>query len=113
MMRSWRNRFAFRLAIALGIPDPLTWIDTVDPYVIDCWIAYDAVEPIPYAWLQTAVMAAETYSVTGMVAANKGVKVPPKAVRDFMPKTSDADRAGIRMTAAQQAAWAAQRVNLR
>lgn len=112
-MRSPRIRFAFRLAIALGIADPIGWIDSVDPQVLDCWIAFDAIEPIPYPWLQSATIAAESYRTASFIAAAHGGTLEPRRVADFMPETSDVSRGGATMTPEQMAAWAARMVNLR
>ncbi len=112
-MRSARIRFAFRLAIALGIPDPIDWIDTVDPRVIDCWIAYDSHEPIPYPWLQTATIAAEAYRTTAFVAAANGQRLDHRKVASFMPKTADTRNSSRMLTTQQMTAWAAGMVKLR
>ncbi|TWU19566.1 hypothetical protein [Allorhodopirellula heiligendammensis] len=113
-MGSARIRFAFRLAISLGIPDPIAWIDTVDPYVLDCWLAYDSREPIPYPWLQSATIAAEAYRTTSFISAGNGAVLDSRAVRDFMPRTSAAkQQQSGEMTPEQMTAWAASMVNLR
>lgn len=111
-MRSPRIRFAFRLAIALGIADPVAWIDTVDPYVIDCWLAYDAVEPIPFPWLQSATIAAEVYRSAEIAGIGKIERLQPKRVKDFMPAIPDAADRSARMSPDQMAAWAAGKVRL-
>lgn len=112
-MRSPRIRFAFRLAIALGIADPIAWIDSVDPSVIDCWIEYDALEPIPYPWLQSATIAAEVYRTTAFIAAANGQKIDTRKVSEFMPETADARRPSGMLTTQQMTAWAAGMVKLR
>lgn len=112
-MRSARVRFAFRLAIALGIPDPVAWIDSVEPYVIDCWLAYDAHEPIPYPWLQSATIAAEAYRTTAFISAGNGHVLDARAVRDFMPKTSDKPQSSGTLSTDQMTNWAANMVKLR
>lgn len=108
-MRSPRIRFAFRLAIALGIADPITWIDTVDPAVLDRWIAYDAVEPIPDPWLAAGTIAAEVGHVAGITAACHGVEPPPpRSPMSFVPGRRSA-AASPTMTPEQMATWAERR----
>ncbi len=46
-MRHPRVRFAFRLAPHLGIANPLDWLDTVDPVVIECFAMSLAEHPLP------------------------------------------------------------------
>lgn len=101
------------MAIALGIPDPIAWIDSVEPAVIDRWLEYDRFEPIPSPWLQSATIAAEVYRVASWIAASNGEKLDAKRVADFMPKTADASDGRASMTTEQMAAWAASMVNLR
>lgn len=109
-MRSGRIRFAFRLAISLGIDDPLTWIDSVHPSVIDAWIAYDRVEPIPRPWDQTATVAMEVYRVAMLTASKNGHELDPKSRSDFMPATESPSKRPMSVTDMSQ--WAAKMVGM-
>jgi len=99
-------RFAFRLALTLGIADPVAWIDSVPREVLTRWIAYDAVEPIPFPWLQTATVAAESYRVAQYVAASGGGELDSRSVASFMPGSEIDKTATVLMTSDQSMQWA-------
>ena len=44
-MRDRRRRFAFRLALALGCPDPDVMMDSMPSKTFSEWIAYYQIEP--------------------------------------------------------------------
>ena len=113
-MRSPRMRFAFRLALFLGIDDPLSWVDTVDPLVIDCWLENQLYDPLPDPWLQTATIAMEIYQLASLIGASNGIRLPELKIDHWMPsragKTSDTRDSGPTMSIEQQVQWASRRV---
>lgn len=44
-MRDRKRRFAFRLALALGFPDPDVMLDSIPAQTFSEWIAYYTLEP--------------------------------------------------------------------
>lgn len=42
--KNGRLAWAFKICRALGIDDPCHWMDTVDPLLLDRWIAYEKYE---------------------------------------------------------------------
>ncbi|MGV3483455.1 MAG: hypothetical protein ACO1RT_03445 [Planctomycetaceae bacterium] len=105
-MRSPRVRFAFGLAIALGIDDPIAWMDSKPPEVIDRWIIHCAENPLPDSWQQMAVIASEIYGVTQWIAAQAGQKLDPRPVNHWIPGAKrDAASDQRVMTADQSRSW--------
>jgi hypothetical protein len=64
-------------------------MDAVGPRLIDEWLAYDAIEPIPVPWAQSAGIAAEVYRVTQTIAATHGVKTDNRPPADWIPTRTD------------------------
>lgn len=73
-------------------------MDSVGPGVVDAWLAYDAVEPIPVAWAQSAGIAAEVYRGTQTLAATHGVRMDSKPPADWIPTRSEPKPSGRKMT---------------
>jgi hypothetical protein len=112
-MRVPRVRFAFRLARELGIADPLAWLDTVDPVVVDCFAISCEQYPLPDPWLQTATIAMEIYQLASLIAASKGARFPELSIDHWMPargKSPDTVTSTPTMTIEQELKWAARRV---
>lgn len=113
-MRVPRVRFAFRLARELGIADPLAWLDSVDPVVVDCFALSCDLDPLPDPWLQTATIAMEIYQLASLIGAYKGIRLPELKIGHWMPsragKSSDTQAPGLTMTIEQQVQWASRRV---
>lgn len=76
---------AFRVALACGIPDPITWLGTVSPTVIDYWWAYYRIEPWGDEWRHTGRICKGLDDLLAFYAMAKGVKHPQRAETDFMP----------------------------
>ena len=38
--RNYRLEWAFAICLELGIDDPVHWMETVDPVILDRWIAF-------------------------------------------------------------------------
>ena len=91
-------------------------MDRTPRHVLDRWIAYNAVEPLPMPWNQTAAIAAEVYSLCQMIAAKGGVKLPNQPPSEWIPT---ADRNAKRTTPAKpatlndQMSWAMRKAGLK
>lgn len=76
-------RFAYRLALALGEPDPVALMGSMPATVLDGWIEFSAVEPIgePHADYRNAMLA--------MLMGNAWLRKKgqrPYRVKDFIPE---------------------------
>lgn len=109
-MRSPRMQFAFLVARVVGIADPISWIDSVDPLVVDCWLESHLQNPLPDPWEQSASIAMEIYQLASLIAASKGLTLPERAASHWMPsrKTSDTAHSSPSMSIDQQIQWAEQ-----
>lgn len=45
LKRNPKLLFAFRLCLKLGIDDPIAWMDSVSPWLLNAWTAYYTIEP--------------------------------------------------------------------
>jgi hypothetical protein len=61
------------------------WLESLPPRALDCWIAFDAVEPIGEQWMQSAQICGLLSQVIGVIAATNGVKLDSQTMQDFMP----------------------------
>ena len=71
---------AFRLALAFGIADPLRWVRSIPAGQLNQWVAWDRVEPMGEAWLQTATLAQAAH-LDLFVRAGRDCP----EIEDFMP----------------------------
>jgi hypothetical protein len=76
---SHRLRFVFRLALALGIPDPEAWYEAIPNRVLRRWEEYAELEGIPWPWLQTGMTTAAICNHL------RNPKLRPVRPGDFMP----------------------------
>lgn len=98
-----------RLGLWQGQDDPIGWMDSLPSHVRARWIAYNAVEPIPFPWLQTATIASESYRVAQYIAASGGAELEPRSIGSFMPGPVTDETKPI-LNADQSRAWAERRV---
>jgi hypothetical protein len=84
----------------LGLPivDVEAWLDSIDPSVIDRWLAYDRLEPISAPWQHTAQVCAALWEAIAIIAAGQGVELPPRSGEYWIP-----DRTGSRQPPAPAA----------
>lgn len=74
-------RFAFRLALALGRPDPYAMLDEMPPGVFEQWWSFYEVEP----WANQNVQLASILSVlSGQPAHKFGVPKKPMTSADAL-----------------------------
>ena len=78
---------ACRVCLALGIDDPVRWLDRTRPETLALWEAYYRYEPFGDEWLKHAQQCSVISNVTSMVAASVGVKSKPPALSTFMPES--------------------------
>jgi hypothetical protein len=69
----------FRLALLLGIPDPIGFYESLPARILTAWEAYDRVEGLPNPWLQTGITTA---AVCNHLRSSNSRPVRP---RDYMP----------------------------
>ncbi len=86
--QSYRIRFAFRVCLALGIDDPIHWMNNVDRSVLDWWIAYYRVEPFGSDWSQTATIAERLGHIADTMDSYFGGEVTPRRFNDYLPADS-------------------------
>jgi hypothetical protein len=60
-------------------------MDATPPAVLDAWLDYDAVEPIPVPWAQSATIASEIYELQRLAAAKIGSKMDFRRPADWIP----------------------------
>lgn len=60
-------------------------MDSTPPAVVDAWLDYDAVEPIPVPWAQTAALACEVYDLQRLAAAKIGSRMDFRRPADWIP----------------------------
>lgn len=60
-------------------------MNSTPPEVLDHWIEYDAIEPIPAPWSQTAAIAAEVYHLARLIAAGQGITIEDRTPADWIP----------------------------
>lgn len=68
---------AARLCFAWGIPDVYGWLNSQPKEVIDFWEAFDSIEPIGEAWMQSARI--------GMQVSMGQALEPRPTMDDFLP----------------------------
>ena len=73
------------MCLALGIDDPIAWLDSKDKEVIDGWEAYFRVEPWGLEWHQNAMVCQMLDGVLGSVLASLGVEHNYADATQFMP----------------------------
>lgn len=104
----------FRLCLHLGIADPIEWMNRTPPAVIDRWIQFAAVEPLPDSWQQMAEIAAEVYGVSQWIAATRGKSLPERSVESWIPRAESVAKVRDRaMTVDQSLSWAARQAGVR
>ena len=69
-----------------GIVDADAWIESLDPRVLDGWIAYDRLEPISSPWQHTATVCVTLWEALRAIASGQGVKLPEQTLEDFIPR---------------------------
>lgn len=84
--------------------------------VLDRWIAFNAVEPLPMPWNQTAAVAAEIYGLLQMIAAQKGIKMPNQSPAEWIPTADqivNRTKPAKPATLEDQMSWAMRKAGLR
>lgn len=75
------------MCLALGIDDPIGWLESAPPRVVRFWEAFFRIEPFGCDWERSALQASMTSALTATVAASAGAKNPKVwQVSDFMPQ---------------------------
>jgi hypothetical protein len=66
------------------------WLDSIDPSVIDRWLAYDRIEPISTPWHHTAEVCRQIWEALQYWAAKQGIELPARAADHWIPDRSGA-----------------------
>jgi hypothetical protein len=74
--------------------DADAWLESLDPCVLDGWIAYDRLEPISSPWQHTATLCMVIWEAMSAIAAGHGVKLPERKLEDFMPSREPGQTTG-------------------
>ena len=82
---SWRLRLACRVCLAVGVDNPVAWLENIEPQTLAIWRAFYRVEPWGSEMERSAEQSSLTSLVLSMVAAGNGVEIKPQQVDDFMP----------------------------
>jgi hypothetical protein len=62
-----------------------TWLASLDPRVLDGWLAFDRLEPISQPWMHSATICQVLWDALGAIAAAQGVELPKRSVDDWIP----------------------------
>lgn len=75
---------ASQLCLAAGILDVEAWLVTDDAKrILDWWEAFDRINPLPNAWMQTAMVCHELSRTQATVLASQGAKIGSDDVREW------------------------------
>ena len=72
-----------------GVVDVYSFLESVDPKLIDFWEAFDSLYPLNTfddGKYEFATMAASLSRLLSAMAASHGVEVPIQSENDFLPK---------------------------
>lgn len=78
-------RLACRVCLAVGVDDPIAWLENIEPQTLAIWRAFYRVEPWGSEMERSAEQSSITSMLLSMMAAGNGVEVAPREVKDFMP----------------------------
>lgn len=73
------------MCLALGIDNPIAWLDSKDKDVLDGWEAYFRVEPWGLDWHQNAMVCQQVENLTEAIAASHGLPYQKTPYADYLP----------------------------
>ena len=62
-----------------------TWLASIDPTLIERWLAYDRLEPISSPWQHTATLAFAMWEAIRRLATAQGVDLPARLPDAWIP----------------------------